>query len=51
MRVGIVLAALFMISGGLITDVIGLVLFAGLYFVQKVIAPPADAQIAVKGLD
>jgi len=51
MRVGIVLAALFMISGGLITDVIGLALFAGLYFVQKVIAPPADAQIAVKGLD
>lgn len=51
MRVGIVLAALFMISGGLITDVIGLALFAGLYFVQKVLAPPADAQITVKGLD
>lgn len=51
MRIGIVLAALFMISGGLITDVIGLVVFAGLYVIQKVIAPPADAQIAVKGLD
>ena len=51
MRVGIVLAALFMISGGLITDVIGLAAFAGLYLVQKIIAPPGDAQIAVKGLD
>ncbi|WP_439143534.1 TRAP transporter permease [Planktotalea sp.] len=51
MRFGIVLAALFMISGGLVTDVIGLALFAGLYFVQKFLAPPADAQIAVKGLD
>ncbi|MEP1354624.1 MAG: TRAP transporter fused permease subunit [Tateyamaria sp.] len=51
MRAGILLAALFMISGGLITDLIGIAAFAGLYFVQKVIAPPADAQIAVKGLD
>jgi TRAP transporter 4TM/12TM fusion protein len=51
MRVGIVLSALFMISGGLVTDIIGLVIFAALYFVQKTIAPPADAQIAVKGLD
>ncbi len=51
MRAGILLAALFMISGGLITDLIGIAAFVGLYFVQKVIAPPADAQIAVKGLD
>ncbi|MEP1200013.1 TRAP transporter permease [Tateyamaria sp.] len=51
MRAGILLAALFMISGGLITDLIGIAAFASLYFVQKVIAPPADAQIAVKGLD
>ncbi|MEL6809384.1 MAG: TRAP transporter fused permease subunit, partial [Pseudomonadota bacterium] len=51
MRVGILLAALFMISGGLVTDLIGIAVFAGVYFVQKVIAPPAGAQIAVKGLD
>ena len=51
MRVGILLAALFMISGGLITDLIGIAVFVAVYFVQKVIAPPADAQIAVKGLD
>ena len=51
MRVGFLLAALFMISGGLITDLIGIAVFVAVYFVQKVIAPPADAQIAVKGLD
>ena len=51
MRIGILLAALFMISGGLITDLIGVAVFVGVYFVQKFIAPPADAQIAVKGLD
>ncbi|QJF52604.1 TRAP transporter permease [Roseobacter ponti] len=51
MRVGIVLAALFMISGGLTTDLIGIAMFAGLYFVQKVLRPAPDAQIAVKGLD
>lgn len=51
MRIGIVLAALFMISGGLVTDLIGVAMFAALFFVQKVIAPAPDAQIAVKGLD
>jgi len=51
MRIGILLAALFMISGGLITDLIGVAVFVGVYFVQKFIAPPADVQIAVKGLD
>ncbi|MGA9254820.1 MAG: TRAP transporter fused permease subunit [Roseobacter sp.] len=51
LRAGLILSALFMISGGLITDVIGIALFAGIFFVQKTIAPPPDAQIAVKGLD
>ena len=51
LRAGLVLSALFMISGGLITDLIGIALFAGIFFVQKTIAPPPDAQIAVKGLD
>ena len=47
LRAGLVLSALFMISGGLITDLIGIALFAGIFFVQKTIAPPPDAQIAV----
>ena len=51
LRAGLILSALFMISGGLITDLIGIALFAGIFFVQKTIAPPPDAQIAVKGLD
>lgn len=50
-RAGLILAALFMIEGGLISDAIGVALTAGLYFVQKVIRPDADAQIAVRGAD
>jgi TRAP transporter 4TM/12TM fusion protein len=50
-RVALVLAALFMIAGGLVTDLIGIALTAGLFAVQKVFRPPEDAQISVHGSD
>ena len=50
-RVGIVLAALFMIAGGLVTDLIGIAGFAGLYFVQKVFKPAPDTEFSVRGAD
>ena len=51
LRAGLVLAALFMIAGGLVTDLIGIACFAALFFVQKMFTPAPDAQIAVKGAD
>ncbi|NNE87898.1 MAG: TRAP transporter fused permease subunit [Silicimonas sp.] len=51
LRAGLILAALLMIAGGLVTDLIGIAVFAGLYFIQKVVAPAPDAQIVVKGAD
>ena len=50
-RLGLLLAALFMIEGGGITDLIGIGLAVGLYFVQKLFHPDPDAQIVVKGAD
>ena len=51
LRAGLILAALFMIAGGWITDLIGVAAAVVLFFVQKTFAPAPDAQIAVKGLD
>jgi TRAP-type uncharacterized transport system fused permease subunit len=51
MRVGLILAALFMISGGLITDALGIALTALLFVVQRRFHPAADAQIVVRGSD
>ncbi|SEL27781.1 TRAP transporter permease [Roseovarius nanhaiticus] len=51
MRLGLILAALCMISGGLITDLVGIGLTVLLYFVQRQFSPAADAQIAVRGSD
>ncbi len=51
MRVGLVLAALCMISGGLITDAVGIAVTVLLYFVQRQFAPAPDAQMAVRGSD
>jgi TRAP transporter 4TM/12TM fusion protein len=50
-RVGLIITALLMISGGILTDIIGIAAFAALFAVQKFIAPAADAQISVKGAD
>ncbi len=51
LRLGLILAALFMIEGGIVTDLIGVGATAGLVFVQRVIKPAPDAQIRVKGAD
>lgn len=51
MRVGLILAALCMISGGLITDAIGIALTVALFVVQRQFGPAPDAQIAVRGSD
>ena len=50
-RLGLVVAALFMIEGGGITDLIGLGLAAGLFFVQRLFHPDPDAPIPVRGAD
>ncbi len=50
-RLGLVIAALFMIEGGGITDLIGIGLAVGLYFIQKIFHPDPDATIEVKGAD
>ncbi len=51
MRVGIIIAALFMIEGGWITDLIGVAAVVGIYFVQKVFQPAPDATFDVRGAD
>ncbi len=50
-RVGLVAAALFMIEGGLVTDLIGVGGAVALFFVQKLFHPDPDAAIVVKGAD
>jgi len=50
-RVGLIVAALFMIEGGLVSDMIGVGLAAGLFFIQKVLRPAADATLPVRGAD
>jgi TRAP-type uncharacterized transport system fused permease subunit len=51
LRAGLIASALFMISGGWITDVIGLGLAAGIFMVQRVVKPAPDATIPVRGAD
>ncbi|MEY8843074.1 TRAP transporter permease, partial [Cribrihabitans sp. XS_ASV171] len=51
LRAGLIGAALFMIEGGLITDLIGVGAALAIFFVQKLLAPPPDAQIEVRGAD
>ncbi|GGB93880.1 hypothetical protein GCM10011363_08140 [Marivita lacus] len=51
LRVALILAALFMIEGGLITDLIGIGIAVGTYFIQKVLHPRPDAVIPVRGAD
>jgi TRAP transporter 4TM/12TM fusion protein len=50
-RLGLLLAALMMIEGGLWTDLAGVAAAVALFFVQKVFRPAPDATIAVKGAD
>ncbi|NSX55816.1 TRAP transporter permease [Parasulfitobacter algicola] len=50
-RVGLIVAALFMIEGGLVSDLIGFGAAVVLFFVQKVLKPAPDATIQVRGAD
>ena len=50
-RLGLVVAALFLIEGGLTTDLIGAGLAAAVFVVQRVIKPSEDAMPAVRGAD
>jgi TRAP transporter 4TM/12TM fusion protein len=51
MRIGLTLAALLMIEGGLKTDAAGISLVVILYLVQRFIKPNADGSIPVRGAD
>ena len=47
----LLLAALFMIEGGALTDLIGVAIAAGAFLVQRVFHPDPDAPIPVRGAD
>jgi TRAP transporter 4TM/12TM fusion protein len=51
LRVGLVFAALAMIEGGIVTDLIGIGVAVGVFFIQKVFRPAPDATIPVRGAD
>ena len=51
LRLALFFAALFMIAGGLVTDLIGLGAAVGIYFIQKIFHPDPDATIPVRGAD
>ncbi|KJS36062.1 MAG: C4-dicarboxylate ABC transporter permease [Rhodospirillaceae bacterium BRH_c57] len=51
LRLALGLAALFMIEGGLVTDVIGVGLAVVIYLIQKFLHPRPDATIPVQGAD
>ncbi|MEL6977893.1 MAG: TRAP transporter fused permease subunit [Pseudomonadota bacterium] len=51
MRLGLLAAALFMIAGGLVTDLIGVAIAAGVFAVQRVAKPSGEAAITVRGAD
>ena len=50
-RLGLVIAALFMIEGGVVTDLLGLGAAVGLYLVQRLFKPRETAAIPVRGAD
>ncbi|MEO0655764.1 MAG: TRAP transporter large permease subunit, partial [Pseudomonadota bacterium] len=50
-RLGLLIAALCMIEGGLITDIVGVGIAVALFFVQRVFSPDPDAAVAVRGAD
>ncbi len=50
-RAALILAALFMIEGGWISDILGVGTAVAIFFIQKVFHPAPDAQIAVRGAD
>jgi len=50
-RLAMILAALLMIEGGVMSDLFGIALAVGVYVVQKVFRPSPDATISVRGAD
>ena len=51
LRVGLVVAAVCMIEGGLLTDAIGVAIAIAVFFVQRVVKPKPDAVVPVRGMD
>lgn len=49
-RLGVLVAALFMIEGGLLSDVVGVALAGAMLFIQRVIRPDPDRPIPVRGM-
>lgn len=50
-RAALVLAALFMIEGGIVTDLIGVSVAVAAWLIQRLVRPDPDAQIRVAGAD
>ncbi len=50
-RLAVIVAALFLIEGGWLTDLIGIGLAAGTLFLQKVVRPDPDIPLEVRGAD
>ncbi len=51
LRVGLIFAALALIAGGWVTDLIGIGIAVGIFLVQRVFHPDPDAAIPVRGAD
>ena len=51
LRVALVIAALFMIEGGWVTDLIGVAAAGGIWFIQRVVKPTPGTIIPVRGAD
>ncbi|SMX51201.1 TRAP transporter permease [Actibacterium lipolyticum] len=51
MRAALILAALMMIEGGLLSDALGIGIAVGVYLVQKTVKPSGDGAIPVRGAD
>jgi TRAP transporter 4TM/12TM fusion protein len=51
LRVGLIIAALFMIEGGLVTDLAGVGIAGGVYLIQRIFHPRPGATIPVRGAD
>lgn len=51
LRTGLIAAALFLIAGGWVTDLIGIAATIAIYLIQKILHPNPDANIEVKGAD
>ena len=51
LRVSLIVAALFMIEGGIVSDIIGIGLAAGTLLIQRLVKPAPGAVLPVRGPD